>query len=81
MDLPPAYRVRLDNSHKDPIVWETTHEFIAGSGYDSRSGYAEDKLYPPIIPSHMRIEFSGKINEGKAVKNIHSELFRAPAMR
>lgn len=79
MELPPVYRVRLDASRKEPVVWDTTYEYIAGSAYDSRSGYAEDKMYPPIIPSHLGLEFSGKIVEGTPQKKITSKLYRAEA--
>lgn len=35
------------------IKWGTTYSFLCGSGYDSRTGYAETKLYPPIMPEHL----------------------------
>lgn len=70
MDLPPNYRAKLG---KDGVEWDTQYSYIAGSAYDSRSGYAEDKLYPPIIPSHMKIEFSGE------EKMLTSTLYRARA--
>lgn len=83
MELPPKYAVRLDARKNDPIRWDTTYEYIAGSAYDSRSGYAEDKLYPPIIPSHLKLEFSGRLlnKDGSGVpeKKITAELFRASA--
>lgn len=56
MDLPPRYYATLGRSG---IVWNATHEYICGSAYDSRTGYAEDKGYPPLLPSHVMISFNG----------------------
>lgn len=44
------------------------HQYITGSFYDSRTGYAEDKGYPPLLPSCLRVTFDGRIVEGKAKK-------------
>lgn len=35
------------------------HQYICGSGYDSRTGYASDKGYPPLLPSFLSVCFSG----------------------
>lgn len=60
IDLPPRYMAHLGDRTivGDPIKWTETREYICGSAYDSRSGYAEDKGYTPLLPSHMVIEFS-----------------------
>jgi hypothetical protein len=85
MDLPPRYMVQIDGNRTEPFKWTTTHEYIVGSAYDSRGGYAEEKLYPPIIPSHMMLSFSGRsarregYNGSFPVKQITSTVFRADA--
>lgn len=57
--IPPVRRAYLDNSHADnnPIRWRTTYGYICGCAYDSRTGYAEDKAYEPILPAHISISF------------------------
>lgn len=57
LDLPPRYFATLADRGENPIRWNATHEYICGSAYDSRTGYAEAKGYPPLIPSHMNITF------------------------
>lgn len=58
LDLPPRYYSFLAPRGHNPINWAETREYICGSAYDSRTGYAEDKGYPPLLPSHIKIEFS-----------------------
>lgn len=58
IELPPRYFATLRDRGDDPIKWNETREYICGCAYDSRTGYAEDKGYPPLLPSHLRIEFS-----------------------
>lgn len=60
IDLPPRVYAKLSDrmTNGDPIVWKQTNEYICGSAYDSRSGYAEDKGYPPLVPSHIIISFT-----------------------
>lgn len=59
VDLPPRYYATLANrGDKNPIRWNETREYICGSAYDSRTGYAEDKGYPPLLPSHIMIQFA-----------------------
>ncbi len=42
--------------------------YICGSSYDSRTGYAEDFGYPPLLPSYIAVDFGGKIVQGYAKK-------------
>ena len=61
LDLPPRYYATLADTRTtvgDPITWRATHEYICGCAYDSRTGYAEDKGYPPLLPAHIVIKFS-----------------------
>lgn len=59
VDLPPRYYATLADPRnvKDPIRWSATYEYICGCAYDSRTGYAEDKGYPPLLPAHLIITF------------------------
>lgn len=66
----------LDGQHQSPIKWRTTREYICGCAYDSRTGYAEDKGYPPIIPAHLSVTFSGKIVNGTPVKGQTATIWR-----
>jgi hypothetical protein len=47
------------NNKKHEVGTKLRSQYICGSGYDSRSGYAEDKGYPPLLPSYIEVEFSG----------------------
>lgn len=80
MDLPPRYMAHLGDPRTvvgEPIRWTETREYICGSAYDSRTGYAEDKGYPPLLPSHMVIEFStNKNGAGLRRKNQKPTIFR-----
>jgi hypothetical protein len=51
---PPRVIASLDNNQKR-IKWTHARAFACGSAYDSRSGYAEEKMYPPIIPEQLCI--------------------------
>jgi hypothetical protein len=75
IDLPPRYYAMLADSRrtKDLIRWNATHEYICGCAYDSRSGYAEDKGYPPLLPAHLMITFKGTAD---GVKRQTSEIIR-----
>jgi hypothetical protein len=44
------------------IRWHTIHAYVCGSAYDSRSGYAEEKMYTPMMPEHMVI--TAKVESG-----------------
>lgn len=73
IDLPPRYYATLADRGINPIRWNETREYICGSAYDSRTGYAEDKGYPPLLPSHLAITFEVD-SQGK--KSQSSELIR-----
>lgn len=80
VDLPPRYMAHLGEPRTvvgEPIKWTETREYICGSAYDSRTGYAEDKGYPPLLPSHMVIEFStSKNSSGTRRKYQTATIFR-----
>lgn len=76
IDIPPRYYATLGRPREktEPFVWNATYEYICGSAYDSRSGYAEDKGYPPLVPSHIMINFHTHAHDG--VKMQSSEVYR-----
>jgi hypothetical protein len=81
LDMPPRYYATLANPRRqsDPITWTPTHEYICGCAYDSRTGYAEDKGYPPLLPAHLVITFKqgrGGLNGNRRVKEQSSKLIR-----
>lgn len=74
LDLPPRYYSTLGPPKaSNPIKWNATHEYICGSGYDSRTGYAEEKLYPPLLPSHVMINYT---TNADGVKKQSCEIIR-----
>jgi hypothetical protein len=54
--LPPSVR---------KVSWRTKHSYICGCGYDSRTGYAENRGYPPIIAAYLGVTFWGHTNHRK----------------
>lgn len=74
LEFPPRYTAYLG---MHGIKYRTTHEYIAGSSYDSRTGYAEEKGYPPIIPSYISIQFDGREIEGKPQIDQKFDIWRA----
>lgn len=64
LELPPRYYATLADRGNHPVKWNETREYICGSAYDSRTGYAEDKGYPPLLPSHLVINFEAD-SQGK----------------
>ena len=79
MELNPRYYASLADTRRqsDNIVWKETRRYICGSAYDSRTGYAADKGYPPLLPSHLCITFRvGRDSEKRYVGRQSSEVFR-----
>lgn len=68
--ISPVYRAEISAGHNEvnPIKWKAMHQYVCGCGYDSRTGYAEEKLYPPILPAHLKIEFNGERDYKKGAK-------------
>ena len=78
VELPPLHKMSCDNGNAK-IVTRLQNQYICGSAYDSRTGYAEDKGYAPLLPSHIIVTFDGRIISGKAVKQQRSEIVRSTA--
>lgn len=76
MELQPSALLSCDNS-AGKVVTRLRHQYICGSSYDSRTGYAEDKGYPPLLPSYLVVRFDGRISEGKARYSQTSTVFRS----
>lgn len=76
VDLPPSALLSADN-HNCRIETRLRHGYICGSAYDSRSGYAEEKAYPPLLPSYIVVEFDGRIIDGRAQYGQRSEIYRS----
>ena len=52
----PAKHTAYVSGREKGIRWKTMRSFVGGSAYDSRSGYAEEKMYPPLTPEHIVIK-------------------------
>jgi hypothetical protein len=76
MELQPAALLRCDNA-ACKVHTKLRHQFICGSAYDSRSGYAEEKGYSPLLPSYLSVHFDGRIIEGVPQKQIESRIYRS----
>lgn len=89
-ELPPKHTALLtdDSAYAAPIKWVTTYEYVCGCAYDSRTGYAEDKGYPPLLPAHLSVTFGGGRTEvrdgshnirGRPAKTQTCTIWRASA--
>jgi hypothetical protein len=67
MELQASAIYEADNSAQK-IHTKLRQQYICGSSYDSRTGYADDKGYTPLLPSYLAVAFDGRIREGYAVK-------------
>ena len=72
--LQPAALLGCDNDGKKATT-KLRYPYICGSAYDSRTGYAEEKGYPPLLPSFIVIELDGRIIEGKAIKKQDHKIY------
>ncbi len=68
LELPPAALLRVSNV-KMKVETKLRHQYICGSGYDSRTGYAAEKGYPPLLPQFIVVEFSGRTIHGYPIIN------------
>ena len=69
IELHPSALLSCDAGTQKEIT-KLRHQYICGSGYDSRTGYAEDKGYPPLLPAMLSVELDGRIKQGFAVKSL-----------
>lgn len=64
VELHAAALLSCDNKTEE-VKTKLRKQYICGSAYDSRTGYAEDKGYPPILPAMIHIELGGDRHDGK----------------
>jgi len=79
MDLDPEFYSYADNTAMR-ILKRPVHQVIAGCAYDSSvAGYAEEKLYSPILPGRAVIRLGGKKNvgDGHPEKSIQTHIIRS----
>lgn len=61
LDNPPQYIAYLPVAG-DTIEYKEIRSFICGCAYDSRTGYAEEKGYSPILPAYLGVTFNSYTN-------------------
>jgi len=83
-EIPPRYMAYIDDQTRgdsdEHIRWKPMYEYICGCAYDSRTGYAEDKGYPPILPGHLSVAFDGRIRHGIPHKEQQCTIYRPGAL-
>lgn len=65
VDLPPAVLLYADRE-SGGVGSKLRQQYICGSAYDSRSGYATEKGYPPLLPSVIKVWFNDNWKEQRA---------------
>lgn len=63
LELTPAALKYMDN-YACKVKIKLRYQYICGSGYDSRTGYAQQKGYTPLLPQFIMVEFLGKMKTG-----------------
>lgn len=76
MKLTPAALLEADNDQRVART-RMRQQYICGCAYDSRTGYAEDKGYPPLLPAYLCVEFNGRIIEGRGQKSQTHRIFES----
>ena len=66
-ELMPAPILSLDNGAMK-VRTKMRKQYVCGSAYDSRTGYALEKGYKPLLPAQVGVTFDGRIIEGVAQK-------------
>jgi hypothetical protein len=69
MELTPAALREADNIGCKERT-KMRKQFICGCAYDSRTGYAEDKGYPPLLPAYLAVQLDGRIILGHGQKYV-----------
>lgn len=80
IELQPAPLIGCDNVNKRASV-KMRCQYICGSAYDSRTGYAEEKGYSPLLPSYLSVAFDGRVVEGKAKYGQRATTYRSDGQR
>lgn len=69
---PPRYYATTDPQQRRN-VWKRSRAFVCGSAYDGRTGYGEEKQYPPLLPEHIIIKIRAEQKNGRLRRIIKSE--------
>jgi hypothetical protein len=80
IEIQPLALYQADNENCR-VNTKMRHSYICGSGYDSRTGYADEKGYPPMLPSYLNVEFDGRIVGGKACYSQRCTMYHADGTR
>lgn len=75
-EIPPTPRATIEPRANEGIVWKETHSYICGCAYDSRTGYAEERGYSPILPAYLGVTFNGKDKRKNKKKQRKRQAFR-----
>jgi len=74
MELQPRAAQFCDNRGQK-VGTQVIRQYICGSAYDSRTGYAEDKGYPALMPSFITVALDGRIVGGFPQKQQYAQTF------
>lgn len=72
MELTPAPLIEADSRNRR-VRTRLRHQYICGTAYDSRTGYAEEKGYPPLTPAYISVRFDG-VRKYQEYKRYFSDL-------
>ncbi len=71
VELSPALLAQVDRNRKQ-VISKFRHQYICGCAYDSRTGYANEKGYPPLIPAYISVAFNPD-EKGQTFKTFRSK--------
>lgn len=67
----PARQFAYTDGRTREIKWSRCRSFVCGSAYDSRQGYAEEKMYSPLLPEHIVINLrAGRLSGGYSALGV-----------
>jgi len=75
-ELTPAAIEEADN-YNCCVRTKLRQQYICGTAYDSRTGYAEDKGFPPLLPAYLAVAFDGRVIEGHASYSQSCQVWRS----
>jgi len=80
-DLTPApvQFVQDNRNGAYSVATRMRHQYICGTAYDSRSGYAEDKGYKPLLPAYLAVEYDGRRSGDLRRRGQRCEKWRSSA--
>lgn len=77
MELDPEFYTYAINEQRRVNI-RPVHQLIAGCAYNSWvEGYAEEKLYSPVLPGRAVIELDGGIREGRPNHQVGVQITRS----